>query len=94
MSRFLCLLFCAVALTVGMLVPCRAEEISVSATAAIVMDADTGEVLGCAVRADVTVTFSALKPGLVQGEGSACAGKVVVADIGIPADLLEGRTKL
>ena len=50
--------------------------------------ADTGAVLGLAVKADVTVTFSAKKPGLVTGEGAAYAGKVVVADIGIPGDLL------
>jgi len=50
--------------------------------------ADTGAALGRAVRADVTVTFSALKPGLVTGDGGACAGKVVVADIGIPPELL------
>ena len=52
--------------------------------------ADTGAVLGAAVRADVTVTFSAKKPGLVQGEGAKYAGRVVVADIGIPGDLLAG----
>ena len=51
--------------------------------------ADTGEILGTAVQADVTVTFSAGKPGLFVGQGAVHAGKVVVADIGIPADLME-----
>lgn len=46
--------------------------------------ADTGEVMGCAVKADVTVTFSAGKPGLFVGAGAVHSGRVVVADIGIP----------
>ncbi len=51
--------------------------------------ADTGEIMGHAVQADVTVTFSMGKPGLFVGKGAVCSGKVVVADIGIPADLLQ-----
>jgi hydroxyethylthiazole kinase-like uncharacterized protein yjeF len=35
------------------------------------------------VAADVTVTFSALKRGLVVGRGASLAGEVVLADIGI-----------
>ncbi len=54
--------------------------------------ADTGEVLGCAVKADVTVTFSLGKPGLYVGDGAAYSGRVVVADIGIPQDLLSDFT--
>ncbi len=53
------------------------------------VEADTGRVLGDAVRADVTVTFSMAKPGLFVGKGGVCAGRVVVHDIGIPADLME-----
>lgn len=51
--------------------------------------ADTGAVMGSAVRADVTVTFSGGKPGLYVGKGAVHAGRVVVADIGIPRELLE-----
>lgn len=51
--------------------------------------ADTGKVFECAVKADVTVTFSAGKPGLYVGEGSIHAGRIVIADIGIPQDLFE-----
>ncbi|HEY1832508.1 MAG TPA: NAD(P)H-hydrate dehydratase [Acidimicrobiales bacterium] len=47
------------------------------------VDADTGAASGRAVRATRTVTFAALKPGLLQGDGPAHAGQVVVADIGI-----------
>ena len=49
--------------------------------------ADTGDVMGMAVRADVTVTFSRGKPGLFVGKGAVYSGRVVVADIGIPEDL-------
>ncbi|WP_309492399.1 NAD(P)H-hydrate dehydratase [Candidatus Hecatella orcuttiae] len=48
------------------------------------IDASTGEVLGEAVRADMTVTFHAPKTGLLKA--SAYAGKVVVADIGLPPE--------
>ncbi len=51
--------------------------------------ADTGEVLGHAVKADVTVTFSAGKPGLFVGKGAIHAGRVVVADIGIPQEIMD-----
>lgn len=53
------------------------------------LDADTGEVLGRAVRADATVTFVARKPGLLAGRGPELAGRVVVAEIGIPRPLLD-----
>jgi ADP-dependent NAD(P)H-hydrate dehydratase / NAD(P)H-hydrate epimerase len=46
--------------------------------------ASTGEVVGAAVRADATGTFHAGKPGLWIHPGKACAGDVVVIDIGIP----------
>ena len=46
------------------------------------VNADTGEVHR-ALHADLTVTFAALKPGLLFGAGAECAGDLVVADIGI-----------
>ena len=48
------------------------------------VNADTGEVLGEAVQASVTVTFTRGKPGLYMGEGAGCAGEVRIVDIGIP----------
>ncbi len=47
------------------------------------VDGDSGEACGEPLRADVTVTFAALKTGLVQGDGALLAGHVVVADIGL-----------
>ena len=47
------------------------------------IDADTGTVDGPAVRADVTVTFGALKPGLLIDPGAGYAGTVELIDIGL-----------
>src|SRR3954454_4403231 len=47
------------------------------------VDASTGAVDGAAVRADVTVTFGALKTGLVVLPGAEHAGLVEVVDIGL-----------
>jgi hydroxyethylthiazole kinase-like uncharacterized protein yjeF len=51
------------------------------------IDANTGQVLGAAVRADVTATFGAAKRGLVQHPGAAHAGDVCVVDIGVTMPL-------
>ncbi|MGE4425997.1 MAG: NAD(P)H-hydrate dehydratase, partial [Solirubrobacteraceae bacterium] len=50
------------------------------------VDATTGETPGVAVRARTTVTFHAATPGLWIAPGKALAGRVRVADIGIPDD--------
>ncbi|MET9440085.1 NAD(P)H-hydrate dehydratase [Streptomyces sp. NPDC006610] len=47
------------------------------------VDADTGEVRGAAVRADVTVTFGAHKPGLLVDPAREYAGSVRLVDIGL-----------
>ena len=47
------------------------------------VNGDTGEASGAPLRADLTVTFAAYKPGLLQGAGPLLAGRVVVADIGL-----------
>ncbi len=46
--------------------------------------ADTGRVLGCAVRADVTVTFIGVKRGLVTGSGPDYTGDIVLDTLGVP----------
>jgi ADP-dependent NAD(P)H-hydrate dehydratase / NAD(P)H-hydrate epimerase len=48
------------------------------------LHADTGRVLGCAVRATHTITFIALKPGLLTLDGPDHCGEVVVADLDLP----------
>ena len=47
------------------------------------VDADTGEIAGAAVQADVTVTMHGRKVGLEVAPGRFNAGDVVVADIGL-----------
>jgi ADP-dependent NAD(P)H-hydrate dehydratase / NAD(P)H-hydrate epimerase len=52
------------------------------------IDADSGAVLGAAIRADLTVATGLLKPGLLLFPGRAYAGALQVADIElIPADV-------
>src|ERR1700722_11074446 len=51
------------------------------------IDADTGVVAGPAVRADVTVTFGAVKPGLLIDPGAGHAGVVELIDIGLGPSL-------
>lgn len=53
------------------------------------VETDTGRILGDAVRATRTVTFTLPKPGLLVGKGGVCAGEVTIHDIGIPVDLIE-----
>ncbi|MGF1426388.1 NAD(P)H-hydrate dehydratase [Kitasatospora sp. LaBMicrA B282] len=47
------------------------------------VDADTGEVAGQALRADVTVTFGTHKPGLLIDPGAGYAGVVQLVPIGL-----------
>jgi hydroxyethylthiazole kinase-like uncharacterized protein yjeF len=54
------------------------------------VNGETGAVEGPAVRAGITVTFGAAKPGLVLLPGASHAGVVEVADIGFPHDLVHG----
>ncbi|MBN2307850.1 MAG: NAD(P)H-hydrate epimerase [Candidatus Hydrogenedentes bacterium] len=49
------------------------------------MNADTGEPCGRCVRADVTVTFQYPKKAFENPAAEAYIGRLVVADIGIPA---------
>jgi ADP-dependent NAD(P)H-hydrate dehydratase / NAD(P)H-hydrate epimerase len=51
------------------------------------VDADTGEVSGPAIRADVTVTFGTWKPGLLIDPGASYAGSVQLIDIGLGPSL-------
>jgi hydroxyethylthiazole kinase-like uncharacterized protein yjeF len=59
------------------------------------LHADSGRVLGCAVRAEHTITFIALKPGLLTLDGPDHCGELHVRDLGVdPEGVLapEGRT--
>jgi len=54
------------------------------------LNADTGEVMGICVQAAVTVSLALAKKGFYLNEGPAYTGRVVVADISIPWELIEG----
>ncbi len=52
------------------------------------LSSDTGSVLGCAVRADCTVTMALAKTGHVNWPGILYTGRLHVVDIGIPPALI------
>lgn len=54
------------------------------------VEADTGRILGAAVMAERTVTFSLAKPGHFIQPGCICCGRLEVRDIGIPVGLIQG----
>ncbi|MEV7738661.1 NAD(P)H-hydrate dehydratase [Streptomyces sp. NPDC088921] len=68
----------------------RLAEVADRSRAAVVavdlpsgVDADTGQVTGAAVRADLTVTFGTHKPGLLIDPAREYAGSVRLVDIGL-----------
>jgi len=67
-----------------------AEVVAVDIPSGI--DATTGQVLGVAVAADLTVTFAAAKVGQVVYPAAEYVGDLVVADIGIPRQLSDQLT--
>jgi hydroxyethylthiazole kinase-like uncharacterized protein yjeF len=54
------------------------------------LSADTGVTLGCAVKADLTVTFIGRKRGLYTGAGREHAGTVVFSDLDVDATVFAG----
>jgi ADP-dependent NAD(P)H-hydrate dehydratase / NAD(P)H-hydrate epimerase len=75
--------------------------VSASGVRALALDiasglhADSGRVLGCAVRAEHTITFIALKPGLLTLDGPDHCGELHVRDLGVDPEALlapAGRT--
>jgi NAD(P)H-hydrate epimerase len=53
------------------------------------LDADTGGILGVAVRADVTATMVAAKVGMELAHGPELTGELEVVDIGAPPAAIE-----
>ncbi|MEZ0536251.1 NAD(P)H-hydrate dehydratase [Caldicellulosiruptoraceae bacterium PP1] len=51
--------------------------------------ADTGNILGCAVKADKTITFTMPKLGSILYPGAFFSGTLIVKDIGIPEDIID-----
>jgi len=53
------------------------------------LHADTGRVMGLAVKADATITFIGLKQGLFTGAGPELAGKLFFSDLDVPPEIYE-----
>ncbi len=54
------------------------------------LNADTGDVYGVCVQAEVTVTFSFAKDGFIKNQGPKYVGETKVVDIGIPKKIKNG----
>ncbi len=52
------------------------------------LNADTGEVMGAAIKANITATMGMIKHGLLRGKGRECSGVIEVIDIGLPQELV------
>ncbi|MDR2045352.1 MAG: NAD(P)H-hydrate dehydratase [Clostridium sp.] len=68
---------------------CRGLKIALDLPSGV--HTDTGRVMGCAVRADLTVTFAFAKRGLFLFPGREYAGEVVRKEIGIGENSFFGR---
>jgi NAD(P)H-hydrate epimerase len=68
-------------------VDCRPYIVSLDLPSGL--DADTDSLIGDAVQADLTVTFTAPKPANVLPPASHFNGEMIVADIGSPAALVD-----
>jgi NAD(P)H-hydrate epimerase len=51
------------------------------------LNADTGQPMGCAVEADVTISFIGLKQGLFTGQGQVYSGNVIFNDLEVPQEI-------
>lgn len=56
--------------------------------------ADTGQILGCAVKADLTVTFAWKKRGILLYPGASYAGEVCCVQMGITEHVFEGKHRI
>ena len=56
------------------------------------LNADTGQVMGCAVNADATISFIGLKQGLITGQGVEYAGDIHFNNLDVPDEGVIGVT--
>ncbi len=70
----------------------RAKRVAVDIPTGL--NADLGEVSEPCFRADATVTFVAAKVGFAGDQARRVLGRLVVADIGVPRELIPGRKEI
>ena len=74
------------------------EAVNRANTAVLALDipsglhADTGRVLGAAVDADVTITFIAMKQGMLTGQGPDYCGEILYNNLQVPSEVYERQT--
>ena len=66
-----------------------ARGVKIAADIASGLNADTGEIMGTAVKADKTITFTAMKRGHVARFGTEYSGRIKVWNIGIGEDIIQ-----
>lgn len=71
----------------------RSDKKVVALDIATGLDSNTGQVLGTAVRADLTLTFGMAKIGQFVYPGASLTGELSVIDIGWPAELLNRQKR-
>jgi NAD(P)H-hydrate epimerase len=71
---------------------CKAMKLAVDLPSGL--DADSGKVLGAAVRADLTATYGFMKLGMALHPGLDYCGRVEVVDISIPLTAVEKNPPL
>lgn len=73
------------------------EEINASKAKVVAVDipsgvnSDNAGIMGCAVKADITVTFEYRKIGIMLYPGASCAGEVICVPIGIPHSTADAK---
>ena len=53
------------------------------------LNADTGDLMGCCVSANITISFIGLKQGLFTGFAAECCGRVMYYSLGLPDELID-----
>jgi len=69
----------------------KAKVVSVDISSGI--NSTTGQIMGCAVKADYTVTFGYKKIGMLLYPGTDYSGKIKVEDIGFPKAVIQKIAK-